>query len=152
MAKTKSRSPPQNTRPYHLSHSLFGHIEGLTHFSPTDPSRELCHFFGGIPYALPPLGPYRFRRPRSLPTCYRYGTKASPGRFNAGCGVCPQPGSFGGPAKEDDWDEDCLQLNVWIPAGERPEKGWPVFFYLRMFCELLPISSSQGSDGVLTLL
>lgn len=36
--------------------------------------------------------------------------------------MCPQPG-FNKPPDEALWDEDCLQLNVWMPAGDRPEKG-----------------------------
>lgn len=38
--------------------------------------------------------------------------------FTGGCGVCPQPG-----VDEKEWDEDCLQCNVWVPVGEAPEGG-----------------------------
>ena len=43
--------------------------------------------------------------------------------------MCPQSIRQNGP---DDtmWDEDCLQLNIYIPAGDRPHSGWPVFFYI----------------------
>lgn len=27
-------------------------------------------------------------------------------------------------------DEDCLQSNIWIPSGEVPANGWPVYFYI----------------------
>lgn len=125
------RSPPDmpvQKVPYKLDLGLLGVVEGLSFIdsdstdsqsrsSRTDP-KILCHYFGGIPYALPPVGPYRFKRPRALPVCYRYGTHANPGRFVGGCGVCPQPKPDAGP-----WEEDCLQLNVWVPAEEPPEKG-----------------------------
>jgi hypothetical protein len=58
-----------------------GHIEGLTVSHRTNPSKPLINYFGGLPYALPPIGQYRFRKPRALPEGYRYGTKANPGRF-----------------------------------------------------------------------
>lgn len=57
--------------------------------------------------------------------------------FTKGAAVCPQPG-FGGKVDEgktgerkmEEWDENCLQLNVWIPAGEKPKEGWPVCVFL----------------------
>ena len=106
-----------------------GHIEGLTLSSRSNPN-PLSRFFGGLPYALPPIGPYRFRKPRPLPEYYKYGTKASPGRFTNGTAFCPQPKRF----KDFDtslWDEDCLQLNIHIPASKKaPPNGWPVFLYI----------------------
>jgi carboxylesterase type B len=108
------------SQPYHLDAQFRGHVEGLTYLD--NDSHQLCHFFGGVPYALPPLGPYRFQKPRPLPTCYRYGTKRNPARFTGGCGVCPQPG-FGETLNESLWDEDCLQANVWVPAGKPPANG-----------------------------
>ncbi|EUC34371.1 hypothetical protein COCCADRAFT_35937 [Bipolaris zeicola 26-R-13] len=96
-----------------------------------DPQTGLpqCHYFGGIPYALPAQ---RFQRAKPLPPCYRYGTQVNPGVFDGACGVCPQPAS--GPGKEDQvGEEDCLQCNVWVPSGEVPvggHLGWPVLFWI----------------------
>lgn len=113
--------------PYRFDAGPLGHVEGLTVSSEGKP---LLHYFGGLPYALPPVGPYRFRRARSLPEYYRYGTKASPGRFTKSTAYCPQP-SFRKQSDETLWDEDCLQLNVYIPEGKPPSSaGWPVFFYI----------------------
>jgi hypothetical protein len=108
------------SRPYRLDLQFRGHVEGLTYIDID--SNPLCHLFSGVPYALPPLGPFRFQKPRSLPSCYRYGTKVNPARFTGGCGLCPQPG-FGETSNTEAWDEDCLQSNVWIPAGKSPPKG-----------------------------
>ncbi|KAI8935444.1 hypothetical protein NX059_008018 [Plenodomus lindquistii] len=107
-----------------------GIVEGITYLDAK--SDTLCHFFGGVPYALPPVGPFRFQKPRSLPPCYRYGTKANPGHFTGGCGLCPQPGERDRDGKLNvaTWDEDCLQCNIWIPRGDPPAEGWPVLFWI----------------------
>lgn len=106
-------------RPYHRDLHFRGVVEGLT-YTDSD-SNPLCHFFGGLPYALPPIGPFRFQKPRPVPPCYRYGTKVNPGRYTGGCGLCPQ--SSDGKAEITTWDEDCLQSNVWIPCGDPPSEG-----------------------------
>jgi len=111
---------------YILDAGSLGFLEGVAISSDGVPALQ---YLGGLPYALPPTGQYRFRTPRKLPSDYTYGTKESPGRFTKGCKVCPQPLSR---VRIDTalFDEDCLQLNIWIPAGETPTEGWPVFFYL----------------------
>lgn len=54
--------------------------------------------------------------------------------------ICPQfpPDMFdsaiqGGPV----YSENCLHLNMWIPIEKPPERGWPVYFYIRQ-CSPLP--------------
>ncbi|KAF3398158.1 hypothetical protein F1880_006103 [Penicillium rolfsii] len=103
-----------------------GCIEGLTISSDDTPA---VHYFGGLPYALPPTGQWRFRVPRKLPPGYLYGTAAKPGQFTCGTWVCPQPHSTNTP-DDSVVDEDCLQLNVWMPARPAPKDGWPVCFYI----------------------
>ncbi|KAF7679772.1 alpha beta-hydrolase [Alternaria burnsii] len=116
------------SKPYHRDLQFRGFVEGLTYID--SDSQAQCHYFGGVPYALPPVGPFRFHKPRSLPPCYRYGTKANPGRYTGACGLCPQPGSSTEVLNEPAWDEDCLQTNIWIPAGQSPAEGWPVLFWI----------------------
>ncbi|KXS94656.1 hypothetical protein AC578_5558 [Pseudocercospora eumusae] len=123
-----SQSSSTFREPYRLRCAL-GVLQGLTLHSQAEPGTALIHYFGGIPYALPPLGPYRFRQARRLPPCYRYGTEVNPGRFDAGTAVCPQP-SFLREKDKSSWDENCLQLNIYIPAKPRPRKGFPVLFYI----------------------
>ncbi|SMY19108.1 unnamed protein product [Zymoseptoria tritici ST99CH_1A5] len=120
--------PELEQKPDFLHSNSLGHLEGLT-FTDASTYQTALTFFGGIPYALPPVAQYRFRAPRRLPGDFRYGTKASPGRYNRVAGVCPQPGWLG-PPDEKLWDENCLFLNVYIPSGEAPRWGWPVFFYI----------------------
>lgn len=127
-----SNSSSTVRKPYKLDAGALGFLQGLTLHSQaeaTSSGSALIHYFGGIPYALPPLGPYRFRQARRLPPCYRYGTEVSPGRFDAGTAVCPQP-SFLSEKDKSNWDENCLQLNIYIPAKPRPQKGFPVLFYI----------------------
>ena len=120
----------QSSQPYHLDLQFRGYIEGLTYLD--DASHPQCHFFGGIPYALPPIGDYRFRKPRALPPCYRYGTKINPARFVDGCGVCPQILTDKLRKSVSACEEDCLQANVWIPAGKAPDGGmWMWYFLLK---------------------
>jgi carboxylesterase type B len=109
-----------------LNAGSIGYLEGLTISSNNTPA---LHYFGGLPYAQPPTGLHRFRSPRKLPPDYSYGTKESPGRHTGGSKICPQPPSRL-PVDSSLFDEDCLQLNIWIPAGKAPTNGWPVFFYL----------------------
>ncbi|KAK7924165.1 hypothetical protein PG985_006219 [Apiospora marii] len=114
------------TAPFTLNTQQLGSVTGLVL---SKKSKPVGQYFGGIPYALPPLGSFRFRRPRPLPLHYKYGTKANPGNFTGGCAVCPQP-AWGNSRNEENWNEDCLHLNIYIPAGTAPKNGWPVFFYI----------------------
>ncbi|KAJ4381882.1 hypothetical protein N0V86_003250 [Didymella sp. IMI 355093] len=114
------------SQPYLRDLQFRGVVEGLTYLD--EKSNSSCHFFGGVPFGLPPVGPFRFQKPRSLPTCYRYGTRSNPGRFTGSCGLCPQATRQG--LDEQLWEEDCLQSNIWVPTGEPPAGGWPVLFYI----------------------
>lgn len=120
--------PKYHQEPFRFLAGPLGYLEGLTVSS--SKRQPLIKYFGGIPYALPSVSQLRFRRPRPLPEYYRYGTKANPGRFTNHAAYCPQPTEFTN-MSYDLFEEDCLQLNIYIPASDnRPEKGWPVFFYI----------------------
>lgn len=141
--------PP--SRPYQLNlqlgdHSI-GHVRGLTFLTSNKGNkRPRCHYFGGVPYALPPE---RWRPPKPLPSNHIYGTLNNPGIYIGEVGLCPQPGDFGGrpdPVDIDEWDENCLQANIWIPIndGSKPVNGWPVLFFLHG--GYLQFGSPNGSD------
>ncbi|KAE8444569.1 hypothetical protein EG329_014493 [Mollisiaceae sp. DMI_Dod_QoI] len=104
-----------------------GVLEGVTLLDSTT-KKPKCHRFSRVPYASPPTGPRRWRKPQSLPKSFSYGSETSPGQYKKPCSVCPQPRVFG--RQSTIHDEDCLQSNIWIPLGEPPEDGWPVFFYI----------------------
>ncbi|CCF43084.1 hypothetical protein CH063_12891 [Colletotrichum higginsianum] len=91
--------------------------------------------FTGVPYALPPTGKHRWRKPRPLPASYAYsdadGGVYDATRFRA---VCPQKAwsvvkPDGG---QNTYSEDCLFVNIWTPVpkeGEEESK-WPVKLWI----------------------
>jgi len=96
------------------------------------------HVFKGIPYALPPTGPMRWKPPAPAEIW-----KNTRGATEFGF-VCVQPKPQ--PASIYSWDpkpmsEDCLSLNIWAPAGARKA---PVFFWIHGGA----LSSGSGSDAL----
>ncbi|KAJ9270594.1 hypothetical protein DTO212C5_3383 [Paecilomyces variotii] len=105
----------------------------------------LCHYYGGVRYAFAPAK--RWRRARPLPSDFVYGTRHNPGDCTGRTRECPQPGRAhalrkklkrklmeeGKKLEENEAErEDVFQCNVWCPLDdeERPEDGWPVFFFI----------------------
>ncbi|KAK1984758.1 Alpha/Beta hydrolase protein [Colletotrichum cereale] len=91
--------------------------------------------FAGVPYALPPTGEHRWRKPRPLPADYTYadgsGSAYDATKFRA---VCSQKSwstlkTDGG---EDTYGEDCLFVNIWtpVPAEGEEDKKWPVKLWI----------------------
>ena len=80
--------------------------------------------FKGIPYAAPPIGNLRWRAPQPAPnwTGVRPATQ-----FSSDCMQLPFPSDaapLGTPPAED-----CLYINVWVPAHKAAEK-LPVMFWI----------------------
>ena len=82
--------------------------------------------FRGIPYAAPPVGPLRWRRPQQhetwlgVRTCTEFGPSAPQGDFFGGLSLDPE-----GPAPS----EDCLTLNAWTPALDDARRPVLVFVH-----------------------
>jgi para-nitrobenzyl esterase len=77
-------------------------------------SEDVARFFD-LPFAAPPVGALRFRAPQdpALRDAVRDAQALGPGCIQV-AGASP----FGAaPARQS---EDCLQLNIWRPAGEGP--------------------------------
>jgi len=94
--------------------------------------------FKGIPYALPPTGPLRWKPPVPAPS-WKDTREAT--EFGSVC-VQPKPQ----PTSIYSWNlrpmsEDCLSLNIWTPAGAR---NAPVFFWIHGGA----LSSGAGSDAL----
>ena len=98
----------------------------------------LCYRAGGIRYARPLDPQKRWQRARPL-AGVRYGTRAHPTDCTGVAAECPQPG---GRARLK-VREDCLELNIWIPAEEPPAESWPVFLYLRKWIDTEQASRSR---------
>ena len=88
----------------------------------------ICTVFKGIPYAKPPVGELRFRRPQpaepweGVRECYKFGPAAyqlDRSYEVGGKNLYPTPYEI---------SEDCLYLNVWTPAEKTTDK-LPVFFW-----------------------
>ena len=92
--------------------------------------RPICQRVGGLPFAVPLNKSQRWKRARPLPTNFRYGTKDSPTDFTGIANECPQPLAGHDMPRQN---ENCLQMNIFIPDGKPPEEGWPVFFYICMY-------------------
>ena len=125
-----------------------GHLTGKELFDLS--GKPIYKRFTKIPYALPPVGKLRWRRPQPLPPDYSLA-----GDYTTFGPVSPQPPyehntvlletPSAVPEPENQQCEDCLYLNVWIPSGEPPGPGWPVQFFIRRspFSHSDPIAASS---------
>ncbi|MFL5297682.1 MAG: carboxylesterase/lipase family protein [Phenylobacterium sp.] len=77
--------------------------------------------FKNIPFAAPPVGDLRWRPPQPAKawTSVRDATQLGP--------MCMQMRKVTGEVKQS---EDCLQLNVWTPAGFKPGGKLPVMVWI----------------------
>jgi para-nitrobenzyl esterase len=87
----------------------------------------------GIPYAQPPVGPMRWKAPRSIPP-FRQPFAAT--GFGQMCKQLGQPMLDVDPALygRSIGSEDCLYLNIWAPPGApqaaNDNRGLPVMFWI----------------------
>lgn len=99
-----------------------GEIEGEVRESGT-------RVFKGIPFAKPPVGPLRFKRPvkpdnwEGVKDCKQF-QKIPPQKYYPGF----YEKEFFAEGKPDQ-SEDCLYLNVWAPPLN-PDKKYPVMFWI----------------------
>lgn len=76
--------------------------------------------FKGIPYAAPPIGDLRWRRPETH-ACWDDARSAND--FGAACLQADDDGNVIG-------SEDCLFVNVWAPDDATPDNPAPVLFFI----------------------
>ncbi|UXA16127.1 carboxylesterase/lipase family protein [Mycobacterium sp. SMC-4] len=115
-----------------------GTVEGFT--------RDGVHRWRAIPYAKPPVGVLRYRAPQPV--------QPWPGvRYCHGLGNCaPQQRMYTmlAPGKYQPMSEDCLTLNVTMPAGLTPndtDPSLPVMVFIHGGGYLLGSSATPIYDG-----
>jgi para-nitrobenzyl esterase len=97
--------------------------------------------FKGLPYALPPVGPARWKPPVPMPTWS--GTRDAT-KFGA---ACVQPTARAGSIYANQpqaMSEDCLSLSVWARKGVRKA---PVFVWIHGGSLVIGSSSEPTYDG-----
>ncbi len=98
-----------------------GSFAGKTQDTQAGPVRA----FLGIPYAAPPVGPLRWKPP--APAAKWTGVRPAT-EFGS---RCMQPHLFDDMIFRDPGEsEDCLTLNIWVPAGMPPGTKLPVMFWI----------------------
>ncbi|WP_088655491.1 carboxylesterase/lipase family protein [Geofilum rhodophaeum] len=81
--------------------------------------------FKGIPYAAPPVGEFRWRPPQAVKTwdeildANKYGSNCAQGGWGAAAGTLQEGSS-----------EDCLYLNLWLPANAESDAKLPVMVWI----------------------
>lgn len=81
--------------------------------------------FKGIPYAAPPVDEYRWRPPQPVKPWdgVHDATEFGATCAQVGCGTAPGAIAEGS-------SEDCLYLNLWVPAGAEPDNKLPVMVWI----------------------
>ncbi|XP_015787555.1 acetylcholinesterase-1-like [Tetranychus urticae] len=82
--------------------------------------------FLGIPYALPPVGPLRFRKPIELVKPFKGIYKAK----NFGPACLQSEADRDRHTPNSTISENCLFLNVWTPIDASEKKLYPVLIYI----------------------
>ncbi|KAH7129005.1 esterase/lipase [Dactylonectria macrodidyma] len=132
--------PTQATNHAHTLETPFGSLKGIK--QEDGGGRPVLYRFLKIPFAQPPVGPLRWRRPKRLPSDFtfnspsgepgdytRFGPISPQPRYEHGLAYLPNPNAA--PPIDNVQDEDCLYLNIWVPASSpSPDGGWPVQVYL----------------------
>ncbi|KAL2410326.1 putative esterase/lipase [Exophiala dermatitidis] len=140
--------PTQSTSHPYILHTARGSLRGVENRDAST-NKPILYRFTKVPYALPPVGPLRWRRPQPLPADFTFNTlNNEPGNYTEFGPVCPQPHyahdlAYVDPPPpgaaqpiENAQDEDCLYLNIWVPAEGcpgselKPATGWPVQFFV----------------------
>jgi para-nitrobenzyl esterase len=86
----------------------------------TGVSQDGVESFKGIPYALPPVGPLRWRAPRSV-AAWKGARPALD--YGASCPQAQPPRNVAAGSPAEKTSEDCLTLNVWAPTPTGPMTG-----------------------------
>ncbi|XP_070545583.1 neuroligin-4, X-linked-like [Ptychodera flava] len=109
---------------YVITETVYGAVRGMRVLQ--DDGKYL-DVFAGIPFASPPIGDLRFAHPK--PPLPWVGTIKDTFRFKA---ACPQREWFLLDSFEsfDNYDEDCLYLNIYAPHVPSEQNSYPVMLWI----------------------
>ena len=96
--------------------------------------------FFDIPFAAPPVGALRWRAPQAPP---RWAGIRNAAKFGPACPQMVRPALVAG-GVADDQSEDCLQLNIWRPAGARK---LPVMVWIHGGAHVIGSGTFPAFDG-----
>lgn len=116
-----------------------GNLKGIEEMDAS--GKPVLRRYTRVPFAQPPVGELRWRRPLPLPADYSFSDKSGePGNYTQFGAICPQPDgnleSFfvdnpsSVPPAAHVQSEDCLFLNIWVPVGQPLLGGWPVQIHI----------------------
>jgi carboxylesterase type B len=132
------RAPEATLHPYVLS-TLKGSLKGLEFRDRS--GKPVLYRFTKVPFAQPPVRNLRWRRPQPLAKDFSFSNSGdTPGDYTHFGPICPQPiydhsqiyldNAEAAEPIENVQDEDCLYMNIWVPASTPPKNGWPVQFHI----------------------
>ncbi|KAL1407474.1 hypothetical protein Q8F55_006907 [Vanrija albida] len=121
-------------RPITIDVGPHGKLRGVEAVAPD--GHVKARRFLQVPYAYPPVGDLRWRKPKALPEDYdwsnvpgeKFGAYTSQPTYHM---TNPDTGvTFPSAPAGLERSEDALTVNVWAPTGTPPPEGWPVWIYI----------------------